>query len=93
VLLWVLWGVGRGVGHGLGYDGEPQCSPPYFQDPSFFMGAHIHVHISCKQHHSLKFTWGEQSQDDKQVCVAVHLVNFCIEQIFGKLIVVFDFTE
>jgi hypothetical protein len=58
-----------------------------------FYGAPIHVHISRKQHHSVKFARGEQYQDDKQVCVAVDLVNFCIEQKFGKLIVVFDFIE
>ncbi len=79
-LLWVLWRVGRGVGRGLGYDGEPQCSTPYSQVPSFFMGACIHAHISCKRHHSIKFARGEGSQDDKQICVAVHPFNFCIEQ-------------
>ena len=43
---------------------------------------------------NIKFARGEQSQDDEQVCVAVHPVNFCIEQKFGdKLIVVFDFIE
>jgi hypothetical protein len=34
-----------------------------------------------------------RDQDNKQVCVAVHPVSFCIEQIFDKLIVVFDFIE
>jgi hypothetical protein len=46
-----FFGVSADVGHGLGYDGEPQYSPPYFQVPSFFMvfmGACIHAHISYK---------------------------------------------
>jgi hypothetical protein len=72
---------------------KPHCSPPYSKVLSFFMGACIHAHISRKQHHSVKFDRGEQSQDNKQVCAAVHPVNFCIEQKFGKLIVVFDFIE
>ncbi len=46
-----------------------------------------------KWHHSVKFAKGEGFQDNKQVCVAVHPVNFCIDQKFGKLMVVFDFIE
>ncbi len=57
------------------------------------MGACIHAHISHTQHYSVKFARGEGSQDNKQVCVAIYQVNFCIEQKFGKLIVVFDFIE
>ena len=53
----------------------------------------IHVHISRKQHQSLKFARGAQSQDDEQVYVVIHPVNICIEQMVGKLIVVFDFFE
>ena len=72
---------------------KQQCSPPYPQAPPFFTGTRIHVHISRKQHQSLKFARGARSQDDEQVYVVIHPVNICIEQMVGKLIVVFDFFE
>jgi hypothetical protein len=66
--------------------------PPTSKLLHFYGHSHSCAHIP-QMTPSLKFARGEQSQDDKQVCVAVYQVNFCIERMFGKLIVVFDFIE
>ena len=72
----VFWRVDTGRGHGLEFDGGPQCSPPQSQVRPFFVDTCIHADISRKQYHSLTFAGGERPQDDKQVCVAVHPVTF-----------------
>ena len=83
-LLCVLWRVSAGLSNGLEYDGGLQCSPPQFQVPPFFVGTCIYANISCKWHHSLVFARGKWSQDNKQVCVAVHPVTTWVEWNSGK---------
>ena len=61
----IFWRVGTGRGHGLEYDGGPQCSPPQSQVRPFFVDTCIHADISRKQYHSLTFAGGERPQDDK----------------------------
>ena len=55
----VFWRVGTGRGHGLEYDGRPQCSPLQSQARPFFVGTCIYANVSRKQYHSLTFAGGE----------------------------------